>query len=275
MSNDSINPWQQFLDFAGRENARGTIEFFTDASRTTAKDIFTTADLSTPQTNPYTLDESGRIRGDVHYTGTATLVHRDRNGYEFRQDNTVTVSQDGLAGAQTIDAASVAAMIANRGLAVGNVVRTRGYYAPNLYGGARYLIVASGTGAVDAYRFIQLGNGLQAQLLEPEANNNFLVAGARGDGGSDDTAAMQACIDQGGDIIVEGGFVFVATNLTISRNCRFFGTGTMKQRNGAAGDFLQIVSTDVDLVKFRDVTLDGNAAAVDPNNATVGWIIPA
>ncbi len=154
-------------------------------------------------------------------------------------------------------------------------VRTRGYHSPMLYGGARYVIVAGATGAADNYRFINLGNGLQAQLLDLQANANFLVAGARGDGGSDDTEPMQAVIVFGGDITVEGGFTFVATNLSITQNVRFVGSGAMKQRNGAAGDFLQLTSIAVTLVKFRDVILDGNQPNVDETNSTVGWVIPA
>jgi hypothetical protein len=134
--------------------------------------------------------------------------------------------------------------------------------------------VAGGTGAADNYRFHNLGNGRQAQLLDLEDHNNYLVAGARGDGGTNDQSAMQAVIDGGGDVWVEGNFIFVADNLTISRNIRFIGFGTMKQRNGAAGDFLQLLSTAVTLVKFRDVILDGNQPNTDPDNSTIGWVIP-
>ena len=197
------------------------------------------------------------------------------NGFEFRQDDLVVVTNDGDTGSITIQKESVAAMRADQGLVLGNLVRTRGYLAPNHYGGARYLIVAGATGAADNYRFINLGNGLQAQLLDLQANKNFLAAGARGDGGSDDTEPMQAVIAFGGDIEVAGGFSFVATNLRITQNVRFIGQGAMKQRSGAAGDLFQITSVAVTLVKFRDVILDGNQPNVDPDNSTVGWIIPA
>ncbi len=275
MANEIINTWQAFLDNAGQPNSNGQIEFFTDSGRGTPKPIFQDAALTIAQSNPYMLDDFGRIRGDVHYEGTATLVHTDNTGYEFRQDDDVVVSSDGNTGTITINKESVAQMKADQGLPIGAIVRTAGYYSPNKYGGARYRIVAGGTGSADNYRFINLGNGLQAQLLDLEQNNNFLVAGARGDGGTLDQTAMQACIDQGGNIMVEGGFSFVADNLLIGRNVRFVGSGAMKQRTGAAGDFLQITSTAVTLVKFRDVILDGNQPSVDPDNATIGWVITA
>jgi len=274
VSNEIINSWQRFLDNAGQPNSNGQIEFFTDAGRGTPKDIFQDAALTIAQSNPYLLDDSGRIRGDVHYEGTATLVHTDNTTFEFRQDDEITVSSDGLTGGITIDESSVASMVANQGLALGSVVRTRGYYSPNLFGGARYLVVAGGTGTDDNYRFHNLGNGLQAQLLDLEDNNNFLVAGARGDGGTNDQSAMQAVINQGGDIFVEGNFIFVADNLTIPVNCRFIGFGEMKQRNGATGDFLQIVAVAVSSVKFRDVILDGNQPNTNPDNSTFGWVLP-
>lgn len=273
MSNDSINPEQQFFDFAGRDNINGTIEFFTDPGKLTQKAIFSDSALTVAQSNPYTLDDSGRIIGDVHYDGTATLVHKDRNGYEFRQDDGVTVTSAGDSSSLTIQEESVGTMVANQALIIGNLVRTRGYYTGTVHGGARYLIVPPGTGVVDNYRFILLGNGLRAQLLDLEQNNNYLVAGAKGDGGTNDGPAMQAVINQGGDIVVEGGFTFVADTLLIPLNVRFVGGGAMKQRNGASGDFLQITDRAVSLVKFRGVILDGNQPNVDPNNATVGWVI--
>lgn len=277
MSNEAINQNQLFLQFAGRPNANGQIEFFADSSRTTLKDIFSDEGLSVAQSNPYTLDDTGRIsnagEGEVHYEGTATLVHTDMDDYEFRQDDDVVVSSKGDAASFAINEQSVASMVANLALNVGNLVKTNGYYFPNAHGGARYLIVAGGTGTVDSFHYINLGNGFQAQLLDLEENHNFLVAGARGDGASNDTTAMQAVINLGGDIRVEGGFSFVGTNLSIVKNVRFIGAGEMKQRDGSAGDFLQITSVDVTLVKFRDVILNGNQPNVDPDNATVGWIL--
>jgi len=277
VANEAINQNQLFLQFAGKPNRNGTIEFFTDSGRTILKNIFSDEALTVAQSNPYTLDDTGRIseagEGEVHYTGTATLVHEDNNGFEFRQDDEVVVSPDGEASSITINEQSVASMVVNLTLEVGAIVKTEGYYFPNPHGSARYVIVPGDTGTADGFRFINLGNGFQAQLLDLEENHNFLVAGARGDGASDDTKPMQAVIKFGGDIKVEGSFSFVGTNLLISKNVRFVGAGEMKQRDGSAGDFLQITSVDVTLVKFRDVILNGNQPNVDPLNATVGWAI--
>lgn len=273
MANEIINPIQQFLQFSGQPNANGQIEFFTDSGKLTQKDIFSDSALTIAQSNPYTLDDSGQIIGDVHYDGSATLVHTDVTGFEFRQDDDVVISSDGQAGSITISEASVASMRANQTLIEGNVVRTRGYYSPNLYGGARYVVVAAATGTVDNFLFHQLGNGLQVKLIDLEKNNRFLVAGARGDGSTNDTNAMQNVINRGGDVVVESGFIFVASNLSIPKDIRFMGTGTMKQRSGGTGDFIRITDVSVRYVKFRDVTLDGNQPSTTQGSATVGWAI--
>ena len=274
MSNDAINPFQTFYDNAGLELARGTIEFFENGQTVTQLDIFSDSALSIPQTNPYEFDDFGRIRGDVHYQGLATILKRNSAGLQIGPAiDDVLTSSSGDTGSITIYKASIAAMVTDESLAVGDVVRTRAYYSGNNYGGARYVIVAAGTGTADDYLFHQLGNQLQAQLLDLERNKNFLVAGARGDGGSNDTVPMQAVIATGGDITVEGGFTFIATELAISQNVRFIGSGAMKQDNSAGGDLFQITSTDVTLVKFRGVILDGNQVNGNGANATVGWVL--
>lgn len=282
MSNELLNPFQQFFDDAGTEPpnpvdpqplARGLIEFFENGQEVTQLTIFADSDLTVVQTNPYELDGFGRIRGDVHYQGLATIVISNQDGLRIRRVDDVTVSSDGNTDQITINADSVAAMVSNTALQLGNLVETQGYFAGNNYGGARYVVVAAGTGVADNFLFHNLGNGLQAALLERELHNDFLVAGARGDGGSNDTVAMQAVINQGGDVIVRGGFSFAATNLTIGENCRFVGGGTLRQLPASSGDLLQIIDRAVTRVKFRGVRFDGNQIAGNDGNAVVGWVI--
>jgi len=274
VSNDVIDPFQTFYDNAGLELARGTIEFFVNGQTVNQLSIFSDAALSIAQTNPYELDDFGRIRGDVHYEGLATIVKKNAAGLQIGlQIDDVLTSSSGDTTSITINKESIAAMVTDEALAVGDIVRTRGYYAGNNYGGARYVIVAAGSGTTDDYLFHQLGNQLQAQLLDLERNKNFLVAGARGDGGTDDTVPMQSVISTGGNIEVEGGFTFIGTELAISQNVRFIGSGTMKQDNSAGGNFIQITSSAVTLVKFRGVRLDGNQVNGNDANATVGWVL--
>ncbi len=280
MANELLNPFQQFFDDAGTEVpdavepqplARGTIEFFENGQEVTQKSIFADSALTIAQSNPYELDDFGRIRGDVHYSGLATIVVYKANGLRIRRVDDVGTSADGNTGT-TINKDSVGAMVNDAGLQLGDIVATSGYYAGNFYGGARYQIVAAGTGAADNYLFHNLGNGLQAALLERELHTDFLVAGARGDGASNDTVPMQVVINQGGNIMVRGGFVFGCTNVTIANGCRFIGGGTIRQLNGSAGDMIQINSRAAQLVKFRGIRFDGNQLA-NPGNTAVGWVI--
>ncbi len=272
MSNEVINPFQQFKDDGGTILARGTIEFFANGQEVTQLPIFSDSDLSVSQDNPYTLDDFGRVRADVHYSGLATLVITNAAGLRIRRLDDVVPTSDGNTGNITVYEPSVAAMVADDDLVVGDIVRTAAYYADENLGGARYRIVAAGTGTPDNYLLHSLGNGLQAKLLDFEKRRNYLYAGARGDG-SDDTTAMQAVINQGGDIQVEGGFTFAATNLSISRNVRFVGSGTMQQIPGSSGDLLQITTMAVTSVKFKGVALDGNQNNGNAGNATVGWVL--
>ena len=265
MSNEIINPFQQFKDGGGTILARGSIEFFNNGQEVVQKTLIT-------GDNPYTLDDFGRIRGDVEYSGLATIVITNAAGLRIRRVDNVPALSDGNTDSITIYQESVAAMIADQSLVVGNIVRTQAYYAENDYGGARYEIVAAGTGTADNYLFIGLGNGLQAKLLDKEKRCSFLYAGARGDG-SDDTRPMQAVINACRDIFVEGNFVFAASNLTIGANRRFHGFGTMQQIPGSSGDLFQITSTAVTSVKFKGVTLDGNQNNGNAGNHTVGWVL--
>ena len=276
MANEALNSFQQFRDDGNHILARGSVKFYTDSGIGTEKDVYSDSDLTALYAQPFTyeLDDYGRIRGDAHYDGTASLVITNAAGLEIRQLDDVVSTSDGNTGSITKQYESVAAMVTDESLAAGDVTATQGYYSGNNYGGARYVIVAAGTGTNDNYLFIGLGNGLQAQLLNLEQNKNFLVAGARGDGGSDDTNPMQAVINLGGDIDVPGGFIFVASSLELTaRMYVFVGSGTMRQDNGQAADLFQITDADVALVKFRGVTLDGNQANGNQANSTVGWVI--
>lgn len=265
MPNEALNPWQQFRDHAGRVLANGVLEF--------SVTIYEDSDLTTARaSNNYTLDIYGRVTGDVHYSGLADIVVKDAAGNTIRSLTDVVSSSSGSTTELAIQRESVAAMVTDDNLEVGDLVATQAYYAGNGYGGARYVIVEGGTGTIDDYLYHSLGNGLEAELLNLEDNRSFLVAGARGDSGTDDTIPMQAVITQGGEITVEGGFTFVATNLEVPVNVRFVGNGAMKQQGGSSGDLFQITDIEVRSVKFRGVTLDGNQGN-NTGNATVGWVL--
>lgn len=266
MSNEVINPWQQFKDDGGTLLVRGSVEFFTDATRTTQKTLIS-------GDNPYELDDYGQIRGDVQYSGLATLVLTNAAGLEIRQLDDVPPASDGNTSSITRYTGSVAGMVADTSLAVGDVVRTAAYYANTNIGGARYVIVGAGTGTPDDYLFIGLGNGFQAKLLDREKRCSPLYAGARGDGGTDDTTPLQKVIDACKFIEIPEGFEFIFTNLTFSANRRFVGGGTLKRLGNSSGDGFQVTSTAVTDISFKGVTLDSNQQNGNEGLAMFGWVL--
>jgi hypothetical protein len=97
----------------------------------------------------------------------------------------VLVFSDLLASHKT-----VAAMVADAGIAVGDSVFTFGYNSQGDGGGNEYTIVASGTGTVDGGRYINLtGISGQARGEFPAGRVNVKQFGAVGDGSNDDTSA--------------------------------------------------------------------------------------
>jgi len=275
MANELLNPYQEFKDDGNTPLALGSLEFFVNGQEVTQKAIFSDSALSTAQSNPYTLDDFGQVRGDVHYSGEATIVVYNAAGQRIRRLDDVVASSPGDTNLITIYEPSVAAMVADRDLVAGDVVRTAAYYANENIGGARYLIVAAGTGTADNYLIHNLGNGLQASLLDREKRCEFIYAGARGDGGSDDTTAMQRVINACTEIEVPSGFTFAASNLTIPHNIRFFGGGVIKQLGNSSGDLFQLTTIAVTSVKFKGVELDGNQQNGNAANSTFGWVLSA
>ena len=91
MSNEIINPYQTFRDDSGVVLASGTITFLVNTTTTKAP-IYSDESLSVAQSNPYTLDAYGRIRGDVKFTGKITLLIKDSGGATVRTLNNVTSS---------------------------------------------------------------------------------------------------------------------------------------------------------------------------------------
>lgn len=97
--------------------------------------------------------------------------------------------------------ASVADMVADTKLSIGDKVRTLGYYTPGDGGANDYEIVAAGTGVHDGGSYIDLaGSGLQAKGLFPGGASNSLQYGAYCNGVNDDTIPLRNLFLNGGKI---------------------------------------------------------------------------
>lgn len=75
-----ISPYQKFWNVDGlRPLAGGKVEFRINGTSGRIA-TYVEPDMKVPQRNPYQLDASGRLRGDVRFRGAATLVIMDIDG---------------------------------------------------------------------------------------------------------------------------------------------------------------------------------------------------
>ena len=82
----------------------------------------------------------------------------------------------------------------NISLSTGSSVKTLGYSSPNDDGGASYIIVNNGTGVDDGGSYIDLDNGLQAELVT-SSTVNVKQFGTVNDGDTDDAPFIQNAYD--------------------------------------------------------------------------------
>lgn len=113
---------------------------------------------------------------------------------------------------------SVAEMKADTMLWEGMNTKTLGYYAPNDGGGASYLIRAKIESDIDDGGSIhELSNGLAAEMI---VKNGIVCPeqfGAKGDGATDDSSALQAVFDSGHKCVLLAKTYYIANKLVISK----------------------------------------------------------
>lgn len=111
---------------------------------------------------------------------------------------------------------SVAEMKADTMLWEGMSTKTLGYYAPNDGGGANYLIREKLESDIDDGGSIhELQNGLVAELVIENGTVNVKQFGAKGDGVSDDSNAIQTAIDSNNRVFIPIGVYKIQNSLTI------------------------------------------------------------
>jgi len=258
MANEVVNPFQLYRDEKGVPLAGGNLRILQPGTSALGT-AFSDSALTVPQVvDGYVLDAYGRVTGDLKWPGIRDVeVYAAGSPARFIRtdsDNVTLIDSSDFA----INVATVAAMIANLTLVLGDVVETQNYLAATQKGGARYLIVAGGTGTEDSYIFHDLDNGLQARLIDQEANNNFYVAGAVGDGTADDTLPVQRLLTIGGDIECANG-IFACAALTLSVAARLYGNGTLLRFPFSNTDLINLTGNDL-FITFDGLILDGNLA---------------
>ena len=256
MANDVINPYQTLRDNRGKPLAAGKLKVYVNRT-TSIGTAFSDSDLTIAQSvDPYVLDNYGRVAGDLRWSGERTVEVYDADDALIRTLNDVVTLVDTSGFA--INFASVAAMAADSTLLAGDVCETQSYNLDQRQGGASYIVTTSAE-TVDNYRVIDLAPaGLQARLLNEEKNKNFYVAGALGDGTTDDSAVINVLLAIGGNIECSEG-TFRCNNLALSTSARIHGNGTLKLTQYATNDLLALSGADL-FIWLDGITLDGDSA---------------
>lgn len=268
MSNEIINPYQTFYDDSGGPLANGTISFLVNLD-TALDTIFSDEALTVAQANPYTLDASGRIIGDVKYTGLRTLLIKTDLGATVRTIDNVTTSIDSITvSTQELTTATMAAHT-NKKYKSGDVVETA-EYSTGKKGGATYDVVLTATVTTNIFDILigtgSVKNALVSFVLRKEANKVFVNQwGAVLDDSANDLPACQAATDYiiaqgGGDVVIDGsalltgvssddsqlnGLLVPFASFAQDKNVRFIG--------GLLGGRLRANSNNMILVRASNV----------------------
>lgn len=137
-------------------------------------------------------------------------------------------AQNANANAQSINIRTfpnVETMKQANNLKTGGLIKTQGFYQPNDGGGADYVIVNDiGEDEVDEASIITLQKGLYAKLLI-DNYVNVKWFGAKGDGETDDTNALQSCFNyvKNGCVTIPEGTYKTTEQLIANKGMKLFG----------------------------------------------------
>lgn len=147
---------------------------------------------------------------------------------------------------------SVADMKLDSELKAGQVCKTLGYYSINDGGGACYTIREKADGDVDNGGSLhELANGLVAELIVENGIVNVKQFGAKGDGVTDDTQAIQVAIDSSNNIFIPAGVYNISKPLVIIKSyVKIRGCGELTRIKKTTKDGVAITRT------FGEETVD-------------------
>jgi len=168
-----------------------------------------------------------------------------------------------LDDAGNLPANTVADMVA-RDLKLNTMIETLGYYSVNDGGAASYVIVAGGTGTNNGGTYINLDNGLQAELIA-NGITNVKHWGSKGDSVTDDTLTMQAAasfVAPGGQLFADDG-TYIVGDVALDSVSIASNSSTFKAKSLAEAVFLVEESGYWNFTPYQGMTIDGNSKNSD------------
>lgn len=157
---------------------------------------------------------------------------------------------------------SVEEMKASNTLKAGALAKTLGFYTAGDGGGADYVVTDNiGENEADEISIITLKNGLYAKLIIQDYVN-IKECGAKGDGETDDTEALQKAINISSKVVIPKGVFIVNKSLSLKNNTVIYGIGedSVIKKSGDENVYFNLF-TDMQLTKkyiFSSLTFDGN-----------------
>ena len=162
--------------------------------------------------------------------GEAFFQKKTGAGVGFYIDNADTVlvptGGDGTEGwvraVEVYKFSTVAEMITSKTLLVGNTIQLENYTSTNNSGTMFGSVVAAGTGTVDGLQYIDLPNTSPATQFVQDVPNNpsAKLAGAEGDGTTDDRASL-AAVDAIGNFTLTSGNYKLVSSITFTNTVSF------------------------------------------------------
>ncbi len=209
--------FQQYFDDDGAPLNAGTVTAYT-AGTTDKKDIYSAADGVTALSNPFTLASDGRTTFFLG-EGTYDFLIKDSAGNTLDTKDDVSGTGGGGASLQTV--ATIAAL---KALASGSsdYVIVSAYYAAGDKGGGTYRWNSTSTTADDGGITIQPDStpATGRWLLENDGRVTSKQYGAKGDGSTDDQAALNNA-NNATILVMVPGFYKIASALAITTDIEF------------------------------------------------------
>ncbi|MGX5885238.1 hypothetical protein MJ546_33925, partial [Burkholderia gladioli] len=281
----------QFIDQNGRPLVGGKV-FFYEPNTETFKDTFTDSSMTTPNSNPVILD--GKGQATIWGSGTYRQVVYDRlNVVVWDQIVSSSTSADDLAGTGGAgmiglpDGTTLAqafksglnknvtsiAMLRTLSAALFTMAFATGYYTSHDGGGGAYQLDPNDTTSLDNGGTVIVANDGGRWKLQVIDTVTFRQFGAKGDGTTDDTNSIQACLNCGLSkwAVTEGRFAHNGFTIPQKVGFTLFGTGpssTLLQKGGSVRFPAMATNCFNSHATIRDIDFDGTNGTADTLDTT-------